>query len=60
VTAPRPCPQFAGVEHRRARPDQAERARLSRSRTWKGRRLAAKLDELLGSPDDELALEGQG
>lgn len=52
----RPPSQFAGIESRRPTPIQSERARLSRARTWKGRRLAAKLDELLGSPDDELAL----
>jgi hypothetical protein len=53
---PRPCPQFAGLEHRRATEAQAERAHRNTRRHHRDRRLAAKLDELLGPVDAE---EGQ-
>jgi hypothetical protein len=42
---------FAGVQHRKARPEQTERATRHMARSHQDRKLAAKLDALLGRAD---------
>lgn len=49
----RPSPQFAGLESRRATSDQVARAHRHARRTYSDRRLASKLDDLLGPVDEE-------
>lgn len=49
----RPSPQFAGLESRRATSDQVARAHRHAQRTYSDRRLAAKLDDLLGPIEEE-------
>jgi hypothetical protein len=51
-----PCPGFAGIESRRASAAAQDRAHRATRRTLRDRRLAAKLDDLLGTVDDEVSL----
>lgn len=48
-----PTPDFAGIELRRATEAQLDRAHRATKRTFRERRVAAKLDEVLGSVDAE-------
>jgi hypothetical protein len=48
---------FAGLPSRPAPPATLERAHRASKRTWEGRKLAKKLDELLGTVDQELPTE---
>lgn len=48
-----PTPQFAGIELQLPSPEARARARRNTKKHWDGRRLAAKLDELLGSVDED-------
>lgn len=49
---PRPSRGFAGINLRRASDEQLERAHRQTKRHHADRRLAAKLDDLLGAVDD--------
>jgi hypothetical protein len=48
-----PGPGFAGIESRRATPGAQVRAHRNTRKHWADRRLAAKLDDLLGPIEDE-------
>jgi hypothetical protein len=48
-----PSPDFAGLTFRRATDQMLDRAHQATRRTFRDRKLAAKLDQLLGSVDDE-------
>jgi hypothetical protein len=54
-----PCAPFAGIEIRRASPESQQRAHRNTKRHWKDRRLAAKLDELLGNADADYPQEAE-
>jgi hypothetical protein len=47
-----PRAPFAGIAMRRASTESQQRAHRNTKRHWSDRRLAAKLDDLLGSADD--------
>lgn len=51
--AKKACPDFAGIEWRRASDEQIERARRHTLRAHRERRLAEKLDALLGAVDGD-------
>jgi len=54
---PRESKAFAGLPSRPVPPATRERAHKASKRTWEGRKLAKKLDDLLGPIDADLAVE---
>ena len=57
---PRSCPEFAGLPSRLATPTNLERAHEGTRRHHRDKRLARKLDELLGPVDADDDYAGAG